>query len=431
MILEVGYIGRIVHHEYTMVNPNAVPYMLNIGGQSFEGAYEAIEGALGCTQSASLCAKSAVPATIPVQPFFEAALGGVNSAYCTGYASCTAAVLAKQTSKFRAQQVFSLWQALDNNVGGASGAGFTFPRSLMGTPTSNATYGSAGQIVTGISVGTALGYSDYNAGYVTFKTSGFHGLSLQENLTFSKALGLGAFNQSTSSITAEDSFNLRLQYGRQGFDQTWTYNTFLVYETPWFKDQHGILGRAAGGWMLSPVVSAGTGQPLTCTTNNSGQNFGGEDGSTFTDNENCIFTTGYHGGYNTKFGITGGVDPNGVSVGTNPKSTASASSEVNMFANPVAVFDSVRPPVLGFDSRDGGVGPISTLPYLNLDLSVSKKVMVWEHASLEFSGVFLNVMNHMDFNTPSLSLQSSTNWGTTKTQGNTPRQIQMGLRATF
>jgi hypothetical protein len=68
---------------------------------------------------------------------------------------------------------------------------------------------------------------------------------------------------------------------------------------------------------------------------------------------------------------------------------------------------------------------------LNVDLTVKKTVVVYEKYSLEFSGVFLNALNHLDFNNPSLSLQSSANWGTTKTQGNTPRQILMGVRANF
>lgn len=429
MLVEVGYIGRLIHHEYIMVNPNAVPYMMTLGGQSFESAYVAVETAFGCTTSASQCAKSTVPTTMAAQPFFEAALGGPTSQYCNAYSSCTAAVIAKQTSKFRNQQVFSLWQALDNNVNGANGTGFTFGRSLMGTPTSNTTYGSAGQVVSGLSVGTSMGYSNYHGGYVSFKASNFHGVTLQENLTFSKALGLGAYNQSTSSISAEDSFNLHQQYGRQQFDQKLIFNTFIVYETPWYRDQAGLFGRLAGGWTLSPVIVAGTGSPLTCTTNNSGQNFGGEDGSNFTDNENCIFTKPYTGGSHTNRNITGSVDPLGVSVGTNPKGAGPAA--VNMFTNPAAVFDTVRPPILGVDTRDGGYGAISGLGYLNVDFSVKKKVAVWEKVNLEFSGVFYNFMNHLDFSNPSLSLQSSSNWGTTKTQGNSPRQMQFGVRASF
>ena len=430
MLVEVGYIGRLVHHEYIMMNPNAVPYMMSQGGQSFQSAYLAIEGAFGCTTSASQCSTHANPyTTITSQPFFEAALGGAGSAYCSGYSSCTAAVVFKQASAFRAQKIFSLWQALDNNVNGASGAGFTFARSMMGTATSNTTYGSAGQVVTGLSVGTAQGYSNYHGGYLSFKASNFHGLTLQENLTFSKALGLGAYTQSTSSIAAEDSFNLKQQYGRQSFDQKLIFNTFIVYETPWYKSQSGIVGRLAGGWILSPVVVAGTGQPLTCTTNNSGQNFGGEDGANFTDSESCIFTKQYTGGSHTHRGVMGGQTSDLVSVGTSPKGTGSAA--VNMFTDPVAVFDSVRPPILGLDNRDGGSGPISGLGYLNLDFSIKKKLVVYEKYSLEFSGVFYNFMNHLDFANPSLSLQSSANWGITRTQGNSPRQIQMSVRASF
>jgi hypothetical protein len=434
MLVEVGYIGRLIHHEYIMKNPNPVPYMMSLGGQTFEAAWIAIETALGCTTSASLCSTSTAPTgtAVPVQQFFEAALGGANSSYCSAYASCTAAVLAKQTSKFRAQQMFSLWQALDNNVLGAAGAGFTFGRSLMGTATSNATYGSAGQVVTGLSIGTADGFSNYHGGYISFKASSWHGITAQENLTFSKALGLGAYNQSTSSQTADDSFNLKQQYGKQSFDQKLIFNTFIVYEIPWYKDQRGIIGRLAGGWTVSPVVQAGTGQPLGCTTNNSGQNFGGEDGSNFTDGaqENCVFTTPYKGGYHTHRAIFGSKDPYLINVGTAPHAGSPAAA-VNMFTNPASVFDSVRPPILGLDARDGGAGPISGLGYLNLDLSIKKKVMVWEKASVELSGTFFNFMNHMDFANPSLSLQSSTAWGTTKTQGNSPRQIQMGVRINY
>jgi hypothetical protein len=433
MLVEAGYIGRVVHHEYIMQNPNVIPYMMSLNGQSFASAYLAIETAFGCATSASLCSTTAAKAgtkttsvnpSVAPQPFFEAAL---NPAYCAGYSSCTAAVVAKQATNFGAQNVFTIWQALDNNTNGAGGAGFNFARSLMGTPTSNATYGGAGQVVTGLSIGTANGYSNYHGAYFSFKASDFHGLTLQENLTISKALGLNAYNQSTSSIAAVDSFNLREQYGRQSFDQRVIFNTFIVYQLPYYREQNGIVGRLAGGWTISPVLTAGTGQPLQCVTNNNGQNFGGEDGATFTDsNENCVFTTTPPiGRPQTYRNVAGSTNSLGVAVGTTPK------GNVNFFSNPAAVFDTVRPLLLGLDTRSGGGGRISGLGYLNLDLSVKKRLVVYEKVSMEFSGVFTNVMNHLDFANPSMSLQSTSNWGTTKTQGNNPRQIQMGLRASF
>ena len=424
MLVEVGYIGRVVHHEYIQLNPNQIPYNMSLGGQTFVNAYDAIETAYGCTVSSSLCATSATPNIAP-QPFFESALAG---SYCTGFSSCTAALISKQGPKFRKQQVFSLWQALDNNQMGANGSGFNFARSLMGTPTSNTTYGSAGQVVTGLSIGTPAGYSNYHGVYVSFKASSFHGLTLQENFTYAKALGLGAYNQSTSSIAAEDNYNLQEQYGRQGFDQKFIFNTFIVFQTPWYKRQAGIVGRLAGGWTFSPVLVAGTGQPLQCISNNNGQNFGGEDGANFTDSESCVFTSPYSAA-RTNRNVTGAADPAGINVATTPKGTGSAA--VNVFTNPIAAFDATRPPILGIDTQDGGAGPISGLGYLNIDFSVNKQIVVWEKASLEFTGTFTNVMNHLDFSNPSLSLQSTTNFGTIKTQGNTPRQIQMGIRANF
>ena len=436
MLVEVGYIGRLVHHEFNQMNPNSVPYMLTLGGQSFEAAYQAIEAAFGCTTSASLCAKSPAPTGITPQQFFETALGGPSSPFCSGHTSCTAALVANATyaSDFRQQKVFSLWQSLDNNTLGAAASAtnpqFTFARSLMGTPTSNATFGSAGQVVSGMNQDVPNGYSNYNGGYVSFKTSGWRGLTLQENLTYSKALGLQPGNQSASGATDVDNFNPSEQYGRQGFDQKFIFNTFIVYETPWYRQQAHIIGRIAGGWTLSPVLTAGTGQPLGCTTNNSGQSFGGNDGANLIDTENCVFTSSYTGGYQTHRGVVGGTDANGVAVGTGVHA-GSTSAAVNMFTNPVAVFDNVRPLILGLDSRSGGAGTISGLPYLNLDFSIKKRLVVYEKYSLEFTGVFQNVMNHLDFASPSLSLQASSSWGVTKTQGNSPRQIQMGVRAYF
>ena len=65
----------------------------------------------------------------------------------------------------------------------------------------HATYGSAGQMVAGISAERSTGFSNYHGGYVSFKTSGFRGLTLQENFTYAKALGTGCNNQSSSGTS--------------------------------------------------------------------------------------------------------------------------------------------------------------------------------------------------------------------------------------
>lgn len=426
MMIEAGYIGRLIKNEYTMVNPNSVPYMFSSGGQSFSSAYAAIETALGCATSASLCSVNVANATktkvfpnVSPQPFFESAL---NRSYCAGYASCTAAVLAKQIGNFGAQKVFSLWSALDNGV-------FNFSPTMMNTPIAGSAYGATGQLVTGLSVGAPVGWSNYNGGYLSFKIANFRGITLQENFTYGKALGLNAYAQSVSGTVVNDSYDLQRNYGVQSFNQKIIFNTFVVYETPWYKKQQGIIGRAAGGWTISPVVTAGTGQPLSCTTNSSSQSFGGTDANNFSDKEQCVFTTPYAGGYHTHRFVAGGADANGVAVGTSVKGPGGAA--INMFSNPAAVYDSVRPAILGIDEKGSGDGPISGLPYLNLDLSVKKKLVAWERFNAEFTGVFFNLMNHLDFANPSLSIASPSSWGVTRTQGNSPREVQLGIRANF
>jgi hypothetical protein len=434
-LVEVGYIGRLIHHEYQYLNPNTVPYMMTMGGQSFEQAYVNIETALGCAYSSSQCSQAtatqASVANLAKQAFFEAALGGTTSAYCTGYANCTQAVVTKQLSNFKTQKVFSLWKALDNNnMGAAASPGFIFGRSLMGTPITNAAgFGGTGQIVSGATMATGQGYSNYHGGYVTYKMSGLHGITFQSNLTFSKALGLAVVNQSSSSGAAQDSFNLSQQYGKQTFDQKLIFNALMSWSTPWYKTQRGVVGRIAGGWTLAPVVAAGTGQPQTCTTNNGSQSFGGDDGSSISDSESCIFTQRYSAGYHTHRGVLGGPDAAGISVGTSVHA-GGLSAAVNEFKNPGAVYDSTRPAILGLDAKDPA-GTFQGLPYLNLDMSIKKKILIYKGVGLEASGVFSNMLNHMEFANPSLSIATPASFGVTKSQGNSPRTIQAGIRASF
>ncbi len=55
VLVEAGYIGRLITHEYQPININAVPYMMTLGGQSFEAAYAAVETAMGCATSYNAC----------------------------------------------------------------------------------------------------------------------------------------------------------------------------------------------------------------------------------------------------------------------------------------------------------------------------------------------------------------------------------------
>jgi hypothetical protein len=423
ILLEVGYIGRRITHEYQPVNINAVPYMMTMGGQRFDKAYAAIEQGLGCATSFAACganmpstaaAATAYANTFAAQQFFETALGGPGSAYCTGFASCTAAVVYKEgfaKSNLLNQAVWGLWSDLDKGA-------FIFPRSMLNTPLAGA-FGGNGQLSSGVGVNASLGRGNYNGGFVSLKVTNWHNVTLQENFTYSKALGTGAFVQATSEYTLNDPFNLNNQYGLQNFDRKFVFNTYAMIEDPWYKSQRGLVGRLAGGWSLSPILAIGSGAAIGCGTNTDGQSFGSADGSNFFTNENCILTKRYSGG----------------SASLHNDGNA---GEFNIFANPSAVLNTLRPPILGLDTGTGGVGVFRGLAYWNVDVRVVKDIHIVERVGLQFQYVVTNVFNHPVFADPNASFfaqgvdpTSAGSFGVVNSQGNNPRQMQFGIRLSF
>jgi len=444
MTMEVGYIGRLISHEYQPINVNAVPYMMTLGGQSFAQAYAAVETAMGCATSAAACDANGVPA-LAAQPFFEAALSGTG--YCTGFANCTTALMTKQEGNFASQSVWSLWSALDkggvngtfcNNAAGctdgngnavANGAtytskGFNFARTMLNSqlPTLQ---GANGQISSGVGVNASIGHGNYHAGFASLKINDWHGVTSQTNFTYSKALGTGAYVQATSAYTANDPFNLDNMYGVQPFNRKYVFNQFFVIQPHYYESQQGIIGRLLGGWTFAPIFTAGSGAPLYCNTNSDAQAFGSGDGVNFFDNEQCVTTSTF--GNSAISGVAGNATT-GVGVNT---AGSTAASQVNIFADPNAAFNTFRAPILGIDTKNPGVGPIVGMPYWNVDFQVKKNFKVWESANIELSTVFTNVFNHMQFADPTLDISNPGGFGVISSQRNPPRAMEFGIRVNF
>jgi len=427
MSLELGYIGRIIQHEYQPINLNAVPYMMTKGGQTFAKAYANLVlqycgGIQGLAGSNCGGPNGNVNNNVTPQPFFEAALSGTG--YCNGYANCTQAVVANEgvsgSGNLSTQLVSSLWADLDNG-------GFNFPRSMMQTPLPGP-YGAQGQLTSGADQNASVGYGNYNGLFITLKTQAWHGVTMQSNFTWSKSLGTGSVVQATSGDTAVDPFNLRTQYGYQPFDRKYIYNLFIVYQPNFYKGQSGVLGHLLGGWTFAPVFTAGSGLPMTIGTLGYGQAFGEGDPNEnfvgFGNSENAIPITPANMGQTSRnFGITTAIGSAGI-------------NGANAYANPTAVWNNIRQPVLGLDTRDGGFGVYRGMPYWNVDFSVKKNFKITERFSSEFQVVFTNFFNHDQFGDPGgdyLDTTSPSSFGSLSGQlySYSPRQIQFGLRLNF
>jgi hypothetical protein len=424
--MEIGYIGRIIKNEYLPINLNAVPYMMTKGGQTFANAYaNTVIGYCGNGNVNNLGGSNCIgnASAVAPQPFFEAALSGTG--YCNGFANCTQAVIANEGGNLSSANVWSLYSDLD-------AGGFNFPRSMMNTALPGA-FGANGQLTSGVGMNASVGYGNYNALFVTVKTQDWHGVTMQSNFTWSKALGTGAEVQATSAATAPDPFDLRNGYGFQAFDRRFIYNLFMVYQPHIYKSQSGFLGHLAGGWTIAPVFTTGSGLPITLgTVNGGGQAFGEGDSSNF---------FGY-GNSENAIPLSPAMCSNNSSAHYNvPGSNGIGTSGfgVNMFSNPEAAYNNIRQPILGYDTHDGGFGVCRGLPYWNVDMSVKKQFKITERLNAEFQVVFTNIFNHNqwgDVTGDYLDTSSPASWGTlpgSVTSGTNAymRQMQFGLRINF
>ena len=365
---------------------------------------------MGCATLATTCSQATVASTLAAlqpQPFFETALAGTG--YCAP-GNCTATVVANEFANFQTQSVWSLWSDLDQ---GGSAPGFNFPFSMMNT---------AGQMTSNVTMSTSLGHGNYNAGFITVKMNGWHGMTLQNNFTYSKALGTGAVVQATSEETAVDPYNLNTQYGPQAFDRKFVDTLFLVFEPPYYRSQQRLVGHVLGGWTFSPIFTAGSGAPDFCNTNtgafsegySGSQDWGSGDGLFAFTNANCVLTS--------RAGTSASVHYiNGVPY---------------MFANPQAVFNNVRPVILGLDGNTGGFGEFRGLPYWNMNLGIKKDIRLTERFSAETSFNFINVFNHNQFLDPTLNIagnptQVGPAFGQLSTEGTLPRTMEFGIRVRF
>jgi len=412
---EVGYIGRISRNDYMEVNLDAVPYMETLGGQSFAQAFSNLWQSL--CGGAYPCTSTVAAASAPVQPFLEAALGGTSSAYCKGFASCTAAFATNQASNIKNALVSTLWSALNN---AAAGQPWTGGRTMISSPLNGGT-----NQATSIALVGSYGSSNYNALYTSFKTSDWHGLTAMSNFTWSRGLGTAAYAQYNSSTTALDAYHMSGNYGAQLFDVKFVYNASMYWQPPIFRGNHGVAGKLLGGWTISPLFTAQSGFPIAVGYSPGAftQAFGESSSSSVNSNaENAVGAAPYTGTTSTKYGVL----PTSGGIGTNNP------YGVNMFSNPAAVYSEFRPCILGMDTSCGGYANLRGLPRWNLDASVVKDFgIVKERVGATLIFAFTNVMNHNVLSNPTISLTSPTTFGRITTQSNTPRNMEFGLRIHF
>jgi len=419
MVIEAGYIGRKISNEFQEINLDAVPWMTTLGGQSFAQAWAAVYNQM-CAGAGPTCTPNA--AAVTAQPFFEAALGGPNSPYCTGFANCTAAVVASKNE----QKNISTTQAYQTWIDLNKANGWTLGRTLQAAP-------GAGQSLTGaFDFINSLGHGSYNAAFLAVTAKDWHGLTARSNFTWGRAMGTGSVVQASSSITVPNPYDFKNfgTYGVQPFDVKFTYSLLMLYQSPFMRSQKGILGHILGGWTVAPLFTARTGLPQRVSVGGNAQAFGeiysGQSSNYEEAAGNGVFTGGNSVNYNVTSSGSAGAAGNPAAKG----------SGVNLFANPQAVYNEFRRPILGEDTNSGGAGVIRGFPFWNLDATVSKDFKATERIGATLTFQFVNVLNHFVPADPTTNIDTPSTFGVVTNQFTTPngaqnRSIEFGLRIHF
>ena len=438
LIVEVGYIGRRIRHEYQGIDIAAVPYMLTLNGQQFQTAW------------ANMFQQVNSGKAVTTQPWFEAAMGGPSSAYCSGFASCTAAVASKESANIDMSQqngpaVYDMWQDL------SASSSWTLGRTMPSSPNCSTTLVQQINKTTPVPICQqfnafdlvgSFGYGNYNAAFASLTSTNWHGLTARSNLTFGRSLGTQSVVQATSQFTVDDPWNLHNGYGPQPFDFRFVGNFSAVYQPQLFKGQHNWKSRLIDGWALAPLFTFTSGGPLAVNISQGAgsdcQSFGESDCNFEGNDEGAVFVSAAGiaaargaGTSVSGYQMTTTGNPAGVAIDQN---TANGGVGLNIFSSSTAAlasYNAFRAPILGVDTNPASFA-LRGLPTWNLDVSLAKDFAVTERFRMTFIAQFTNVLNHMQHQDPTLDINNPQGWGVIGTgQVFAPRSMELGLRFHF
>jgi hypothetical protein len=389
MMLEVGYIGRFSRNLFNELSYNATDYLMKDkqSGQTYAQAFDGVAQALRNGTA------------VPDEPFFDNQIG-LSKCTGLGFANC-AAMVAKQDPT----------DLLNGSISDFSLDEFNL---VTPVPVDNIQSFQSFAITDG-------GFSNYNAGFASVKKSFANGLQFQGNWTWSHAIGNQGVDQQSGS-TSNSPYNLNLDKSSESFDRRHVFTLWFYDELPIGKGKrlninNEALDKVAGGWWTSGILTFSTGTPLDIAAD-------GDYGEYLSKGTAAICTSNLLGSEGAFGGVAGS---GGIGTTGNP---ATNGSGINFFSNPAAIYGSCSRPLLSVQGQIP-FDELRSLPLYNFDFSLGKNINFKERYQLQLSAEMLNVFNLMVFGSPSLNLNSPTNFGVITSQGNTPRRILLGVKFSF
>jgi hypothetical protein len=268
-----------------------------------------------------------------------------------------------------------------------------------------------------------------------------HGLDLNVNYTWSHSIDnistTFSENNNNFNLGYLDPYNPTLDRGPSDYDIRHRVVVSGIWSIPALRDQHGFLGRIAGGWQIAPIFEARTGTPFTIwDTTNSAQQFArwdpGTGVTTHSVSANPIAT-----GPNVFNGLQLPLAADGTALGAGnpndinpllgisdfgPSCTTPGSGAVSPCRYPSTM-----------TSRNAFRGP----NWWNFTAGVYKNIKIKENVALQLRGEFFNILNHHNFYVNgSLADVNGSNFITVQKGGfgnpyDERRNVQLGAKITF
>ncbi len=240
----------------------------------------------------------------------------------------------------------------------------------------------------------------FNSNYNALQIYGKKQFASDALVTFNYTWSKGLTDAQTDVQAPQNTYNVAHgEYGPILYNRTQVFNLNLVYPLPFFKSQHGVVGKALGGWEVAANANYYTGLPYTATTS--------------------------------------GTDPGGLGIiGASP-----ASLRPNLICNPNSGGAQTRfqyfntacfaaPPVSAHIPGNEGRGVINGPGYEGWNLAASKNFLFKERFRFQLRGEASNAFNHSNPSTfGSLSILSSL-FGTVSVYRD-PRIIQLAGKFYF
>ena len=388
MSVEAGYVGRLGRDLMQTVNLNQVPYMFRdpASGQTFAQAFDAV--------AAELRAGTA-PAAVTLQPWFENLLSRLGPG---------------------ATRAMAVSQAANIVNGNLSALFLGFLDAQAAAPFNN-------RQVQDISMRTTLGRSSYHALVSSVRKRFAQGLTFDVNYTLSSSKDQVGLTQNQATILP-NSFDPDAEWGPSNFDLRHVMNANWVYELPLARNASGVRERLLGGWYTAGVFRATSGAPLTIVQG--AQVWGGA--LVLTNNSGAVPGGEVSTGINRNVAGSGGVGTSG--------DPARGGSGINLLSDPEAVFRAARRIRLGTDDR-APRGVIRGPGFWQLDATFGKTTTLGGGTRLKIAVDILNILNHINFADPTLSLQIPATFGVITAQRIdefqviVPRRVQVSGRFEF